>query len=140
MSMMEQLVFVDRDAAKRLFGTASADDLTQFVRDLIADSNVPSLSLPERWPVWEEEFHNDEVEPKTLQWTLSGGQEIVVSDNGSRIQLKRPDVVRQIAGAVQQSGGRIVDDPDFAAALQEFYSDAAEKQVAVIFASWPKEN
>ena len=136
---MEQLVLIDRDAAKQLFRTHDPDDLVQFVQDLAADPRVSTLRLPDRWPEWDKMFHDADVAPTTLQWALAGGRDMDVGDSGNRIQLKRPDVVVQIAEAIRQFGKIKRDDDVFGTALELFYATAAEGGSAVLFVSWPQE-
>lgn len=135
--MKAQLILVLRDAAKQLFGLREPTELLSFVRELAGDSGVLTLALPVNWAEYNGAFGAAEGEQATIQWALAGGRDLAVGDE-STLQMKRPDVVGQLASGVAEfasvvAGDQDFFDPGFCEELVRFYRTAAEQQAAVLF-------
>ena len=132
-------MIVDRDTAKSLFGKRDPSDLLDFVRQLSESVDAQTLRLPAVWRDWDERFGVGEGELAALQWTLSGGRDLAVADDAICVQLKRPDIVSQIAGALTQFNETVArvtnggEAASFHEPLTSFYSTAAERSAAVLF-------
>jgi hypothetical protein len=135
--MNAQLIVIQRDAAKQLFAIRDPAELLSFIQELIDDSGVLKLQVPSRWPEYDRAFADAEGEQAAIQWALTGGREMAIGDE-NRLYLKRPDIVAQLAQAIEQFAESIVGeedfhDSDFCRDLAGFYSRAAEQQAAVLF-------
>jgi len=135
--MKAQLVAVQRDAAKQLFSQRDPDALLSYVRELSQQSGVLTLELPTNWAEYDAAFAAAEGEQATIQWAISGGRDMPAGD-ASQLQMKRPDIVGQLAEGVSQFAGAVASehefcDPEFCGELARFYAEAAEQQAAVLF-------
>jgi hypothetical protein len=138
--MKAQLVAVQRDAAKQLFSHRDPDALLSYVRELSQQSGVLTLELPTNWEEYDAVFAGAEGEHATIQWAISGGRDMSAGSKASQLQMKRPDIVGQLAVGVSQfamavAGEHEFCDPRFYGELARFYTEAAEQQAAVLFFS-----
>lgn len=139
--MPAQLIPVARDAAKQLFAHREPAPLVQFVHDLAAAEDVETLSLPDDWGELDRVFHAADGEQATLQWAITGGRPLAGLDltvAGPTVQLKRPDVVAQLADATRQYAAKAAQqvphiDANVVTQLVRFYETAAADQAAVLF-------
>lgn len=135
--MNAQLVAVQRDAAKQLFSHRDPTALLSFVRELSQESGVLTLELPSNWAEYDAAFAAAEGEQATIQWAVSGGRDMPAGES-AQLQMKRPDIVGQLAESVSQFAGAVAGehqfyDPGFCEDLAGFYAQAAEQQAAVLF-------
>jgi hypothetical protein len=137
--MSSQLIIVERDVAKQLFGIRDPAEFSTFLGELATGADVHVLILPDGFELANDLLQQATGERASLQWAIRGGREMPVGEG--KVELKRPDIVAQIAIGLKEHGSEVIGSEafageawanDFCRELTEFYADAASRGGAVL--------
>ena len=147
------LLVLDRDRAKEIFAAREPANLLEFIKTQAGDGSLVDAGFVLDLQGSGDRLQNQLVDPAltsddlrpVLEATLLGGRPLA-DEQGFQVRLVRPDLVRQIASALDT-----IDGPTFAAqwpesadqsrnviaeldSIRQLYRRAAEARAAVVFA------